>query len=140
MEDYKIYTADKITGRITMIPPSPPKKVSGLEKLVQIVLMGIYNNPGRSAMHPEQGSGIASLINSNISVEDPMEVLAAISERIEKIKDEILENQGELENEDPSERLRDLIVRNVETGVNIDEVIVKFKVVSEAGDEANLVV
>ena len=140
MDDFRVYTVDETTGRIILSLPTLPQTVSGMEKLLQIVILALLNDPGRSAFYPEDGSGMPSLINSNIDPDDPTEILAEVSERVEKIKEEILESQGELENEDPSERLSDLLVLNVETGVNIDEVLLKLRLVSETGDEASLVI
>lgn len=139
MDDLKVYTVDP-DGRIKLALPMPPVKVSGKEKLVQIVVLALLNDPGRNAFYPEDGSGLPSMIGSNVSVDDPTETLAEVSEKVDKIKDEILDAQTGLSNEEPSELLRDLIVLNVETGVNIDEVLLKLRIVSEAGDETDLVV
>lgn len=140
MDDYRVYTRNSTTGRVTLEVPMPPQKVSGLDKLIQIVLLALLNDPGRSAFYPKEGSGLPSLIGSNVSSEDSTEVIAEASEKVDKIEAEILESQSELENEDPSERLREIIILNAESGVNIDEILVKLKVISEAGDESNLVI
>ena len=139
--DYKVIKIDPETRVVTLDPPVVPKYVTGLEKLVQIVYLALMNTPGRSAMYPDQGSGLKELIGqSNTSADDPSEILGIVSERVEKIKEEILENQNSLENEDPSERLVDFTALNVEQGANIDQVVVKFRLVSEAGDEANFAI
>lgn len=140
MDDYKVLTRDTVTGKVTLTPSFPPKKVSGVDKLIQVVVLSILNNPGRNIFYPEQGSGIPSLVGSNISLDDTTETLGEISERIEKAKDEIIAAQNSLENEDSSERLADIIVLNVESGTQIDEVEVTFRVISEAGDTINLVI
>jgi len=140
MDDFKVYTRDPITGQVTLEVPNPPQKISGLDKLVQVVILALLNDPGRSAFYPTNGSGIPSLVGSNISSEDQTEVLAEISSKVDKIEEEILDSQSDLENEDPSERLREIIVLNAETGVNIDEVLLELRVVSESGEEINLVV
>jgi len=141
MAEYKIINIDPITRVVTLIPPIYPEKISGLEKLVQIVVMALLNSPGRSAMYPEQGAGLKDFIGQyNISITDPSEMLGEIAEKIEKIKEEILDNQNSLENDAPSERLADFIALSVDQGANIDQVVVKFRVISEAGDEANFAI
>lgn len=140
MKDFKIYTRDPLTGQISLKPPFPPKLVSGMDKLVQIVILAVLNTSGRSALFPDDGGGLADLANSNISSNDQSELFAEITERLEKVQSEIFKHQNELEGEPASERLRDLILLNVESGVNIDEVVIKFKVVSESGNEDTLVV
>ncbi len=140
MDDFKMFTRDEFTGQLSLTLPVPPEKASGMDKLIQVVYFAILNDPGRSAFNPQDGSGLQSLLGSNISSDDSTEVLAEVSEKIDKIEEEILEAQIELEDEDPSARLRELIVVNIDTGVNIDEILLKLKVISEAGDESNIVI
>jgi phage baseplate assembly protein W len=137
MEDFKVFTIEE-DGRVILRPPETPVKISGKDKLIQIVLLALLTNPGRNVNYPERGSGLPSLIGTNIDPSDPTELLSDVSERIEKIRDEILDAQSTLKNETPSERLRDLILLNVDVGEQIDDVFVKFRVVSEAGDEIDL--
>jgi phage baseplate assembly protein W len=139
MDDFKIISIDERTRRVTIKPGIVPKKVSGIDKLIQIVIMAIYTDPGRNVFSPDQGSGLPSLIGTNINPADPTEALADVTERIEKIRDEILENQNALENESSTERLADLQVLSIDTGVQIDEVIVELKLISEAGGQTTLV-
>ena len=138
--DYKIVQRDPTTGVVTIDPPFPPQRIEGIDKLVQIVVLAIFNTPGRSAQFPSQGGGFPALLGTNINLNDPTESIAAVTERIEKIRDEIIANQSSLENESPSERLSDLLVLNVDTGVNIDSVEVKLRLISEGGDLISLVV
>lgn len=138
MDDFKIIRIDSRTRRVTINPSMPPRKVTGLEKLIQVVVLALLNDVGRNVFDPDQGSGLPSLIGSNINPNDPTEALADVTERIEKIREEIIENQNNLENEDSTERLADLQILSVDTGVNIDEIIVKLRLVSEAGDQTTI--
>ena len=141
MNDYKVISIDPVTREVTIKPPATPTKVSGLEKLVQVVVLALINRPGRSAMYPTSGAGMHDFIGQyNMAVNDPSETLGAVMERVEKIKEEILEYQNSLTNEDPSERLKDFTALSVEQGTQIDQVVVKFRLVSEAGDVANFAI
>lgn len=141
MEDFKVYTRDPSTGAVTLVPPSIPTRISGRDKLVQTVILALLNNPGRNVLYPERGSGLPGLIGqSNLNPSDPTEIIASVSERIERVKDEIIDSQSTLENETPSERLQELLLVNVESGTQIDEVVVILRVVSEAGDEIDLTI
>lgn len=140
MSDFRVYQVDELTGRVRIEAGGVPKKVSGLEKLIQIVLLAIFNDPGRNVFTPNQGSGLPSIIGSNFNPNDPLESLADVTERIEKIRVEILENQNNLVNEELTERLLDLQVLSVETGFQIDEIIVKLKLISEAGSSTTIVI
>lgn len=139
MQDFAVIQVDQVTRKVTINPGMVPKKISGIDKLIQIVVLAILNDPGRDVMNPETGSGLPGLIGSNISSSDPTEIIADVTERLEKIKEEILASQSNLLNETPSERLRDLRVLNVTQGTQIDEIIVKLRLISEAGDETTLV-
>lgn len=139
MLDFAVIQVDPTTRKVTINPGMVPKKLSGIDKLIQIVVLAILNDPGRDVMNPETGSGLPGLIGSNISSSDPTEIIADITERLEKIKEEILAFQSNLINETPSERLRDLRVLNISQGTQIDEIIVKLRLISEAGDETTLV-
>ena len=140
MNDYQIIRIDPTTRRVTINPPNPPKQISGLNKLIQIIVLAIYNDPGRSVFNPDKGSGLPSLIGANVGASDNSEVLSLISERLEKIREEIIEEQSGLEFEDLEEKLSDLQVVNIDTGVQIDEVIVRLKLITEAGTETSLVI
>lgn len=138
MDDFRIIRIDPRTRKVTISPSIPPRKVTGLEKLIQVVVLALLNDVGRNVFDPDQGSGLPSLIGSNINPNDPTEALADVTERVEKVREEILENQNNLENEDSTERLADLQILSVDTGVNIDEIIVNLRLVSEAGDQTTI--
>lgn len=140
MKDIQVVHVDPLTRRVSIKMGDPPRVVTGLSKLIQVVVLALLNDPGRNVFAPSGGSGLPSLIGSNISSGDPSEGIALVTERIEKVKTEILENQTALENELSSERLSDLQVLSVDTGVNIDEIIVKLKLISEDGQEVTLAI
>lgn len=139
MDDFKIFTLEE-NNRLVLKPPATPTKVSGKDKLIQIVLLSLLTDPGRNVSYYANGSGLPSLVGSNIDPSDPTEVLSDVSERIEKARDEIIDAQSSLKNETPSERLQDLILINVDIGDQIDEIFVKIRIVSEAGDELDLTI
>lgn len=141
MDDIKVINIDPVTRVVTLGMSSPPEKVSGLMKLVQVVVLALLNSPGRSGMYPHDGSGIPSMIGQfNLSASDSTQALAEISEKVEKVKDEIIAHQAPLVFEDQSERLVDFSAVSVEQGTNIDTAVVKFKVISEGGDVANFAI
>lgn len=139
MKDFKVISIDRFTRRVTLIPPFPPRAITGIEKLIQTVVLAILSTPGRNMFYVEQGSGLMSLIGDNFDPSDPSEMLSRISERVEKIREEIIENQNGLENENASERLADLQVASADTGVQIGEINVKLRLISEAGDQTSIV-
>lgn len=140
MKEFQVIYTDPATRRVTIKPPMPPRIITGIDKLIQIVVLALFNDPGRNVFDPGQGSGLLALIGANMNPNDPTEVIALVTERIEKIKEEILENQNSIINEDPTERLSDIQVLSVETGTQIDEVAVKLRLISEAGNSTTIVI
>lgn len=140
MDDYQVIAIDSVTRKVSLAPPMPPKKIEGLTKLVQIVYLALLTNPGRNTLYPARGSGLLSLIGSNLDLTDETEIIADVSERLEKIKIEIIEAQSSLENETNSERIRDIIILRVEAGAQIDEIEVVFRLISEAGEVAQFII
>ena len=141
MDDLKVINIDPNTRIVTIGMSNPPEEVSGLMKLVQIVVLALFNSPGRSGQYPHDGSGIPQMIGQyNLSAEDSTEILADISERVEKVREEIIAHQAPLVFEDRSERLADFSAVSVEQGSNIDSAMVRFKVISEGGDVANFAI
>lgn len=139
MNDYKVIRIDERTRKVTINPPFPPKKISGIDKLIQTVVLAIFNTPGRDVFNPERGSGLPDLIGTNFNPNDPQEATAEVTERIEKIREEIIEDQNALTEESPSELLADLQVLSVDTGINIDSLEVELRLISQSGQSSTIV-
>jgi len=127
-------------GRIYFKTPNPPQKAVGMAALIQIVLFALFTDPGRNTMYPDRGGGIGSMIGSNVSEENQSELFGEVAERVDKIKGEIVETQNSMASLPADEKLRDIQVLNVESGTNIDEIVVKLRLTSEAGEEFKLIV
>lgn len=139
-QEYQVIKIDERTRKVTVDPPFPPKEITGIDKLIQVVVLAILNDPGRSVFDPERGSGIPSMIGTNFDPNDPQDSISRVSERIDKIKDEIITDQHVLTNEDLSELLADLEITNVDTGLNIDSLEVELSLISQSGASANVVI
>jgi len=139
MDDLRLYTIDA-NGRVSFTPPPVPQKASGMALLLQIVLLALFTTPGRNVFNPERGGGIMDLVGSNIDPDDDTEIIADITQRLEKIKAEIISSQSILVEEPSSSKLRDLQVVRIERGTNIDELMVKFRIISEAGETFQMIV
>jgi hypothetical protein len=137
MSDLQVIQRDDATGVISFKVSS--KIVTGFDKLIQMVVLGLLNIPGRDILSPEGGSGLPDLIGSNIDPENPSEAFGEISLRISKTETEIINSQLNLDL-DSAERLATIEVLAVGQGENIDEVLARIRITNEEGREAEIVV
>jgi hypothetical protein len=112
--------------------------ISGLDLLIQVVVLSLLNVPGRDILDPVEGGGIPELIGLNID-DDTSEITAEVSRRVAKSQDEILAAQTGLDL-DEEEKVRTIELISVDPGNQIDEIFVKLRVVNEAGRQADIVV
>lgn len=136
-DDIKVLNVDEDTGLITF--KIQAKKVSGLDKLVQVVVLALLNSPGRDVLDPDRGSGIPTLVGSNIDPNDSTEIFAEVAQRVMRTQAEIIDSQIGLDESD-EEQLREIKIINIERGGSIDEIFVRLKIINEAGQQTSLVV
>jgi hypothetical protein len=139
MDDFRMFIIDA-DNKVIFEPPKTPQKATGIAKLLQIVMFALFTVPGRNVFNFDRGGAIETLIGSNLDPDDPSEMLSEVTQRLEKIKTEIIESQANLIYESPDAKLRDLQVIKVESGVNIDEVVVKFRIITESGASYQVVI
>lgn len=113
------------------------KKLTGISKLVQIVVLSLMNVPGQDVLDPDKGGGLPALLGSNIDPNDSVEVLAEIARRVRKTEQEIIDFQIGV-NDSPEEKLRELRILGIENG-NPDEIFVRLRVINELGQATDVV-
>ena len=115
------------------------RKVTGISKLVQIVVLSLLSVEGKDALDPGKGGGLPSLISSNIDPNDSTEIFAEIARRVRKTEQEILEDQlGSADTAD--EKLREIQIVGVEKGASDDVIFVRLRVINERGQVFDAVV
>lgn len=113
------------------------KKLKGISKLIQIVVLSLLNSPGRDVLDPELGSGVMELIGTNIDPKNSTEAFGDIVQKIKKIETEIINSQ--IGNNDPAnEKLSGIQIMDIET--IDDEILVKLRLVNQAGQSSDIVV
>lgn len=76
--DVRIVTRDPVTGILAVGIPRPPQYISGIDLLVQIVVIELLTSPGRDINDPESGGNLRSLIGANVAFDDEAEVFAEV--------------------------------------------------------------
>lgn len=112
MPDLKILTLDATTGRLVLGIPRPPQTVSGIDLLVQIVVVLFLNNGGRSIFNPGRAGGLRSFIGLNFDPDDPAELFADLRLMTSHVEQMIKEEQAAT-NRNASERLLTLQVLDI---------------------------
>lgn len=135
--DVQVIDVDPITRRVSF--RLKPKLITGISKLIQIVVLSLMNVPGRDVLDPEKGGGLPAMIGMNIDPNDSTEVFAEIAQRVKKSQDEIVSAQIGL-NEDPEARLQELQIVSIQKGETLDEVLVRIRIINEAGRASDIVV
>ena len=117
-----------------------PKKVTGISKLVQIVVLSLMNVSGRDVLDPSKGGGLPALVGSNIDPSDSTEIYAEVARRIRKTEEEIIADQVGI-GDSTAEKLSELqIVEIKRSDLNIDEIFVRIRVINQEGRSTDIVV
>ena len=134
--DLKFINVDPVTGKVSFALEA--KKVSGIDKLVQIVIATLLTSPGSDYLLPTNGGGVPDLIGSAIDVNDISEVAADLSRRVTKTEQIILQAQiGLVISQE--EKLLKFELLSVANGTNIDEVNMLVRVTNELGRTRDVV-
>lgn len=134
--DIQMIERDPQTGRISF--KLKAKKLTGISKLVQIVVLSLLNVPGQDVLDPDKGGGLPALVGGNIDPNDSTEVFAEVARRVRKTEQETIDFQIGV-NDPPEEKLRELRILGIDRGGTPDEVFVRIRVVNEAGQATDVV-
>jgi len=118
---------------------SGTRLVTGLNELVQVVVLSLFNNPGRDILDPERGSGIPSMIGMNYDTNNMTEILGELTRRIKVTETEVLNAQIGLKLTSAS-KLRELKLIRVGPGANEGEIEAKIRIINELGQRSEVVI
>lgn len=116
-----------------------PKKVTGIYKLIQIVVLSLMNVPGRDVLDPDAGGGLPELLNINISPNDSTELFAEAATMIKKTEREIIDFQADID-DPPEEKLSALQIAGIDSKTNSDSIYVRIRVINQANQASEVVV
>ena len=139
MSDLKILYADPSTGRLVPRLQSPPELISGIDLLVQIVVLLYLTNGGRSIVSPGRVGGLREFIGANIDPDDPSELFADIQVMTSQIEQRIKEEQIQT-NRPPAERLVAIQLIDIVPDDDQPEIEIIVFVVNEEQQTAQAVV
>lgn len=135
--DIQLVEVDQITRQIKFV--LKPRKLTGISKLLQIVVLSLLNTPDRDVLDPVKGGGLPEMVGMNINPKDSTEIFAEIARRIKKSEQEIIDDQIGI-NDPPQEKLRELQIIDIKEGEQIDEIFVKIRIINQANQAADILV
>lgn len=115
------------------------RKVTGISKLVQIVVLSLLNVPGQDVLSPDKGAGLPALVGSNIDINDTTEIYGEIAQRVRKSENEIIADQIGI-NDPSSEKLSELRIIGIDQGETLDQILVRIRVINQEGLATDIVV
>lgn len=135
--DIQVIDVEPTTRKVFFV--LKPKKLSGIYKLIQIVVLSLMNTPGRDVLDPEKGAGLPTLVGSNIDPNDSTELYGDIAQKINKAEAEIISAQIGVA--DPaSEKLSELQILDIRSGDNQDEIFIRLRIINQEGRASDIVV
>lgn len=137
MSDLKIL-AVTVDGKLSLALARPTTKISGIDKLVQIVTLCFLNRGKRSIFNPGRTGGLRELLGSNINPDDPQELFADIRLTVNQVERFIKESQTSTQRR-PSERLRQLQLVDI-VPTDLQEIQLYVAVVNEENQYTRAVV
>lgn len=135
--DVELIHIDSTTRRVSL--RAGTRALTGINKLLQIVVLSLLGVPGRDLLDPELDGGIPELIGWNFSPEeDIVEITSEVTRRISKTKAEVIDSQIGIDVES-AEQLRDIEIVRIEPGEQVDEVLVRIRIINELGQRTDAV-
>lgn len=135
--DLQVIQIDPGTGKVAFKVSA--RSVSGLQKLAQLVVLSLFNSPGRDVLSPDWGAGIQDMVSMNFLDQDKSEITAELARKIRKAELEIQTRQIGL-NLPASERLREIRLLGLDLSDDDTEVFITIRIISELGQQTDIVV
>lgn len=138
--DYKVTTYDPTTGIMTFGIPAVPKILTGLDKLVQIVVLSFLSNPGKNILTPNEGSGFRADIGQyNVTDPSGSDIKALAIQRTSAVQLEVISRQDP-NSGTPDERLKSLILRDFAYDSDTSTALLRVQIIAESGATTDVLV
>lgn len=137
MSDLKTISIDPITKRASFVLES--KTVTGIDKLIQIVITTLLTGTGSDLLEEDGGGGLEDLIGYNLGEDDLSEVQSEITRRVTRTQTQIIRNQIGLD-VSAEEKLRSIDIKYIRQGEELGSVDVRLKIENELGRTRDVVI
>lgn len=136
MNDLTCIYIDPITSKASLRLASKP--VTGINKLIQLVILTLMTSPGSDLLDNKDGAGMLDLPSMNIDPNDLSELYAEVSRKVSLAQAEILKYQIGMD-VSAEEKLKSISIISLEV-VDSDEVALQLRIENEVGRAQTVVV
>lgn len=138
--DYQLVTFDETTGLARYGIPTVPKIITGLDKLVQIVVLSFLRNPGQSVLAPNEGSGLRAAIGKyNYSQNNYGDIENLAIQRTRAVQQEVISRQDPQQGT-PDERLKQLVIKDFAFDTTTGQAMLRVQIINETGNSSDVLV
>ena len=139
--DYQMTIVNPNTGQVTLGIPTIPTLLTGLDELVQVVVLSILRNPGKSVLFPVEGSGLRADIGKyNVSTSSPpTELQARVVQAVQTVQQEVISRQDPTQGS-PDSRLSSLVLKGFAFDSTTLAAVLQIQIIAESGDSTNILV
>jgi hypothetical protein len=113
-----------------------PKKVSGIQLMVQTFLLYLLRSPGSDAWYPNTGGGIQKLIGAYFSRNNSGAVTAAFTLAVSRTRSQIISMQASNVRLNVDEKLASAKVLEAVFNVNQTALVARVELVAQSGKKA----
>jgi len=136
--DFPLITFDSSTGIASVGIPKAPRRLTGIDKLIQVVVLAVLKNGDQDVISPDLGSGLRSMIGQ-FNFSNPSEIRVEVIQRVKNIEQQIIVGQSDF-NLPSSEKLSQLKVIDLVTDSSTGATAVRLKINNQAGQTSTVVV
>lgn len=137
MSDINILAVNPVTRRVTYAFQVLPRKIRGMEVLLQLCAKTVLTTPGIDIYAPKYGAGLLSYGAKGLTTADIPRISADMAYIISKSEEQIRLEQSSL-TLPPDERLRSLTLLSIDYLEEEGALDVRALITSEAGDSADI--
>jgi hypothetical protein len=113
-----------------------PRKLSGLQKLIQTFLLYLLRTPGTDVWYPKSGGGVQKLIGAHFSRSNAGGVTAAFSTAVSRTRTQIISLQASNTRLPSNEKLGAVNVLSAVFDAQQTALLARVELVSQAGQRA----
>jgi len=135
--DFAITITDPVTNIVSIGIPKVPKILTGLAKLIQVVVLDFLRNPGRDVLNPTSGAGFRAMIGQYNYSLGGKEITAQVIRVVKQRQAAILAEQATAPG-DPSEMLSTIVVQDMAFDATSSDLVVRVKVTNQSGSSQDV--
>lgn len=113
-----------------------PKKLTGLQRMVQIFLLYLLRSPGSDAWNPNTGGGIQKLVGKNFSKNNTGAITAAFTLGVSRSRSQIISMQARNTRLNSDEKLAAANVLSAVFSVEQTALLARVELIAQSGKKA----